>query len=84
MITSFLAAGCAPRVSPSVQLASQGISNSLGCVDVKSKMFDALYLLLDQDQMIPDIAKLKVSIDAQITALVEKNQIEIPIQAIRW
>lgn len=75
MITSCLAAGCAPRVSPSVQLASQGISNSLGCVDVKSKMFDALYFLLDQDQMIPDIAKLKVSIDAQITALVEKNQI---------
>lgn len=66
---------CAPKVTPSVQLASEKISNSLGCTDVKSKMFDAFYELIDQDQLIPDSRILKAQLNLHIDQMVVQKQI---------
>ncbi len=57
-----------------MQVASQNISDSLGCADVKSKLFDAFYLLLDQEKVLPSSTSLKFSISERVDQLVAKNK----------
>ena len=77
-----LLASCAPKATSSVQMASEKLSDSLGCVDVKSKMFDAFYLLLDQDQSIPSSTVLKKNINARLDEMVLKKQIANNIEQL--
>ncbi|MFZ3229317.1 MAG: hypothetical protein WA160_03855 [Pseudobdellovibrio sp.] len=77
--------GCSPAHINSIENASQNISDSLGCENVKSKMFDSFYELIDHDQFVPNSAELKQSINNKIDKLLEnKNfssvqKIKIPL-----
>lgn len=69
----FLLASCAPGRS-SIQYASQSINNALGCTDVKSKIFDALYETVDQDQQNLKAFELKSEVQSKIKKqLIEKK-----------
>lgn len=74
LLASFLLLfSCAPQRS-SVQQASTNINNALGCSDVKSKVFDALYETVDQDQKNLKASELKSEVRSKITkTLQEKN-----------
>ncbi|MBC7420668.1 MAG: hypothetical protein H7328_08065 [Bdellovibrio sp.] len=70
MITSaILFVGCAPKNTASLDQAAQSISDSLGCANVQSKVFDSFYELLDQNQSIPLAGDLKDSLQKKLAVL---------------
>lgn len=60
---------CAPNHSTSIDSASQNISDSLGCKDVKSKVFDSFYEMMDQNKFVPNSEDMKSSIDQKLDQL---------------
>ena len=68
--------GCSGDHTKAVQQASQSISDSLGCVNMQSKVFDAFYSMIDQDQLIPSSKELKSALDQKMDQLsrLEENQ----------
>ena len=64
--------GCAPTSNKSVEQASQSISDSLGCTNVQSKIFDAFYTMIDQDQAVPSPQQIKKSLSLQMQKLFSK------------
>ncbi len=66
---SLLLYSCAKAPSQSVQLASENISQSLGCVDVKSKVFDAFYEMIDREQFVPSIKNMNQQIDTKMDSV---------------
>ncbi len=85
--TAVLVSSCAPNSSVKVQQASQKIMDSLGCADVKSKIFDALYEAIDSDQAIPSIESLTAAIDEKLNhislANAEDNMSEKKIKNLK-
>lgn len=67
--------GCAPSHVDSIQNASQNISDSLGCTDVQSKVFDSFYEMMDKDQFIPNSEEMKASVDKKIDKLVANKKL---------
>ncbi|OFZ32042.1 MAG: hypothetical protein A2622_12490 [Bdellovibrionales bacterium RIFCSPHIGHO2_01_FULL_40_29] len=63
---------CSPGYYKSIDQASTDISNSLGCNNVQSKVFDAFYSLIDQEQIIPDANDLKSALDKKIDEIENK------------
>lgn len=55
LFSTFIFWGCAPSYTKTVEQASQSISDSLGCSNVQSKVFDAFYLMIDQEQAVPSV-----------------------------
>jgi len=55
-------ASCAPPQVQNVQQASQNISKSLGCSDMKSLVFDSFYEMIDQSQSVPLASDMKQSL----------------------
>ncbi len=73
VLTGFvLISGCSQKNSQSVQQASQSISDSLGCSDLQSKIFDSFYTLIDQDRSLPSASELKAELDKKIDELAQK------------
>lgn len=67
-------ASCAPPQSQNVQQASQSVSKSLGCSDMKSLVFDSFYEMIDQSQSVPLASDMKKSLqDAMDQLKAEKN-----------
>ena len=60
LISSFFLLSCSGSYTKAVDQASQSITDSLGCANVQSKVFDAFYSMIDQDQLIPQAADLKL------------------------
>lgn len=72
MATVFVS--CAPYKSQSLDQASQNISKSLGCSDMKSLVFDSFYEMIDQGQSVPLASDMKKSLQAEMDQLKsEKN-----------
>lgn len=65
----FLVAGCSQTHSQSVQQASKDISDSLGCSNVQSKIFDAFYAMIDQHQVVPAADELKRELQDKLQEL---------------
>ena len=72
IITSFFVS-CSQSYTKSVDQASQNISDSLGCSNVQSKMFDAFYSLVDQEQLVPIAGDIKLALNDKIANLNFKN-----------
>ena len=74
----FFILSCSGQYTKSVEQASQNISDSLGCANVQSKVFDAFYYLLDQNQLIPDPQDLKFALDKNVDKLsvLKNNQLK--------
>lgn len=68
--------GCAPQNSQAIQLASQNVTDSLGCTNVKSKIFDAFYELVDQRKVIPDPEQFKYELDQKIDQIILNKTIQ--------
>jgi hypothetical protein len=60
---------CAPGHSESISQASSDIKNSLGCKDVKSKVFDSFYEMVDQKRFIPTAEELNAELDKKLDDL---------------
>ena len=69
LISSFFLLSCSGSYTKAVDQASQSITDSLGCANVQSKVFDAFYSMIDQDQLIPQAADLKLALDKKIDQL---------------
>lgn len=65
--------GCSGNHTQAVQQASQSISDSLGCVNMQSKVFDAFYSMIDQKQLIPRSKELKAAMDEKINELSQQE-----------
>jgi hypothetical protein len=61
--------GCAPMNTASLEKTSQGITDSLGCTQMKSNVFDSFYELLDKDQAIPLAGDLKQVLKKKLEAM---------------
>ncbi len=66
---------CAKYNSQGIDQASQNISQSLGCVDMKSQVFDSFYELVDQQHEIPSDDALKQSLEQEILKLQTKQNL---------
>lgn len=66
---------CAPGHVNSIENASQNISDSLGCKDVKSKVFDSFYEMVDQDRFVPNADDLKTSLDKKVDEMVKSKKL---------
>lgn len=72
---------CAKYNVQSIESASQKITESLGCVDVKSLTYDSFYELIDSEKQNPNPEDLKKSFNTKIeelkktTTLDEKQQV---------
>lgn len=67
--------GCAPNNAASVSKAAQNISESLGCANVQSKVFDSFYELLDENQSIPMAGDLKLSLSQKLASIKAEKQL---------
>lgn len=68
-----LIAGCGKNFSSSMELASQKVTDSLGCKNMKSRVFDAFYENLYQNQSIPQPRFMKQALNRQFVAI-KKNK----------
>lgn len=75
IVTLAVFSGCAPQKSASVEQASKSISDALACTNVKSKVFDAFYLMIDKDQSVPNAGTLKDEMSLQIDKVFEGRKI---------
>lgn len=66
---------CAPGHATSIENASQNISSNLGCKDVKSKVFDSFYEMVDQDHFVPNADELKSSLDKKVDEMTKSKKI---------
>lgn len=77
MITlCFFVFGCAKYNSQSIDQASQNMTLSLGCSDMKSLVFDSFYQLLDQDQAVPSVNQLKEGLETQLKAIQDSRHLD--------
>lgn len=67
--------GCAPQNLSSLSKASQSISESLGCTNVKSKVFDSFYELLDETQAIPQASDFKTVLHEKLVSIKSEKQL---------
>ncbi len=58
--------GCSQPSLQFVKQASKDISGSLGCTQVKSKIFDAFYAMIDQSQVVPTADSLKIELEKKL------------------
>lgn len=65
----FFAFGCAPQNQKSLEQATKSISDSLGCDQAPSKIFDAFYEIVDQDKAIPSINSFKSSLKEKLESI---------------
>ncbi len=71
---AFAIASCAPPQSLKVTQASKSISQSLGCSDMKSLVFDSFYEMIDQGQSVPLASDMKKSLRDEMNQVKsEKN-----------
>jgi hypothetical protein len=76
MITlCFLVTGCAKYNSQAIDQASQNMTLSLGCGDMKSLVFDSFYELLDQEKSVPSVSLLKEGVQAHLQTLQETRHL---------
>lgn len=62
-------AGCADGGSSSVPQAGKSISDTLGCEDIKSNIFNTFYEVIDKDRKIPSPQELKDAVHARVDAM---------------
>ena len=72
---------CAKAPSQAVQSASESISKSLGCTNVKSKVFDAYYEMIDHEQFIPTIKNINFEIDTKLDSIFSAKNLSAPSAA---
>lgn len=71
---AFALASCAPPHTQSVNQASQNITGSLACADMKSLVFDSFYEMIDQGQSVPLASDMKLSLQEAMDQLkIDKN-----------
>lgn len=70
-------ASCAPHQSQSVTQASQNISKSLGCSDMKSLVFDSFYEMIDQGQSVPLAADMKEGLQKEMDLLKSEKNLSV-------
>lgn len=77
----FLLVSCAPSRN-SIEQASTNITDSLGCTDVKSKVFDALYDTIDQDQKNLTANELKTEVHQKINKVLATKKLTLDEQQV--
>ncbi len=78
MTISLLGIGCAPVNKASTDQASKNMIDSLGCVDMQSKVFDSFYELLDSTQAIPLASDVKSALRQKMNELKTSNHFSLP------
>lgn len=74
IVAAVVFVGCAPHNTQQVDQASQKMTESLGCADMKSLVFDSFYEMIDQAQSVPLASDMKKSLQAEVNQLkTEKN-----------
>lgn len=72
--TILFASGCMKQNS-AIELSSQKATESLGCDNLKSKIFDSMYDYLENQESAPDLQSLEESVSRKIDQLAKKQKI---------
>ena len=81
LVSLCLFVGCAPSINSQMDQASTQITETLGCADSQSKVFDSFYELIDQTQKIPLASDMKKSLKRKFSNLkAQKNMSESEVQ----
>lgn len=66
--------GCMQN-NPSLTSSAQTATESLGCDNLQSKVFDSMYAYLDEEKNTPDLAALRNELSEQIELLIQNQKI---------
>lgn len=72
LVSSLFILSCSQTSTKFVEQASKDVSSSLGCTEVKSKIFDAFYTMIDQSQVVPTADSMKAGLEKNLDEMTQQ------------